>query len=126
MCAQSLRHLSAAARHRVIFLGLGTATADSVRVTALSLSDGSQRSWPARFGEAGRVSASAPHAAFMQVAERQDWWTLYALDDPGGMTPLGTIPRTVSGITLSADGTRATVAAREYRADAWLYQVLRP
>ena len=72
------------------------------------------------------MSASAPHAAIMQVAERQDWWTLYMLDDPDRMTPLGTIPRTVSGITLSADGTRATVAAREYRADAWLYQVLRP
>ena len=38
----------------------------------------------------------------------------------------GARERTVSGITLSADGTRATVSAREYRADAWLYQVLRP
>ena len=114
-------------RHRIVTLGRGAATGDSVRATTFPLTGGSPTMWPVVFGTVAGLSSSSTHAAIMRVAQRQSWWTFFALEDPGQITVLGTIPRAVNGgISLSDNGTRVTVGAREYHADAWLYQVQRP
>lgn len=113
-------------RHRVLYFGYNAATSDSVRVSALSLADGSQRSWPAAFSERASLSASTTHAAAFAVSGKQDWWTLYSIDDPDRMAPIGTFPRALTGVVPAADGVHAAVRARDYRADAWMYQVERP
>lgn len=82
--------------------------------------------WAMRFGEGGRIIPLAAHAALFQVRETQEAWSLFALDGPGKITPLGTIPRPIVGFSVSRDLRRATVTGRDYRADAWLNKVLRP
>ena len=114
------------ARHRVLYFGYNAATSDSVRVSAVSLADGSQHSWPAAFAERASLSASSTHAGAFAVSGKQDWWSLYALDDPDRMVPVGTFPRPLTGVNPSTDGIHTTVRSREYRADAWMYKVDRP
>ena len=113
-------------RQRVLYLGYNATTGDSARASALSLVDGKQQSWSPTFAERASLSASRTHAAGFAVSARQDWWTLYSLDDPDRMVAVGTFPRALTGVNPSKDGIHATVRAREYRADAWMYQVDRP
>jgi hypothetical protein len=58
------------------------------------------------------------------VATTQDSWSLFGLDGPGASTPLGTIGRPIFGGSVSRDLTRSTIMVMDYRADAWLNQVV--
>jgi hypothetical protein len=112
------------ARHRALFVGLNRATGDSLGAGVLSLDDGKQTLWSARFAEDARVMASAAHPVVFLVAETQEKWALYALDGPGQSTPLGTIGRPIRGVGISEDLSRATITEMDYRADAWANKVV--
>jgi hypothetical protein len=112
------------ARHRVLFAGANRATGDSLGAGVLSLDDGKQTLWSARFAEDARVMASTAHPVVFLVAETQEAWALYALDGPGQTTPLGTIGRPIRGGSVSDDLSRATLTEMDYRADAWSNKVV--
>ena len=112
------------ARHRALFTGLNRATGDSLGAGVLSLDDGKQTLWSARFAEDARVMASPAHAIVFLVAETQEKWALYALDGPGQSTLLGTIGRPIRGVGVSEDLSRATITEMDYRADAWANKVV--
>ena len=114
------------AHHRILFVGFGKATGDSVGIAALSLDDGTQTLWASRFGESVRIVPLSTRGALFQVAETQDVWSLYTVDGPGKITPLGTVARPVISFSASADLSHATTTVRDYRADAWLSKVIRP
>jgi len=44
---------------------------------------------------------------------------------PGQLQRIGGSPRPLLGITVSSDLKRATAIERDYRADAWMYDVVR-
>ena len=68
--------------------------------------------------------ASSAHQAVFAVATTQDSWSLFGLDGPGAVTPLGAIGAPIFGASVSRDLTRAAIMQMDYRADAWLNQVV--
>ena len=112
------------ARHRVLYSGFGRATGDSIGAAMLSLDDGKHTHLASRFAENGRVVAVDGHDALFLVGETQDSWSLFAIDGPGAMTPLGTIGLPINWVSVSRDLSRASVVVRDYRADAWLNKVV--
>jgi hypothetical protein len=113
-----------AATRRVFYMGFGRATGDSAGVAALTLDDGKSTLWAAHFAEDARVLASSAHQAVLAVATTQDSWSLFGLDGPGAVTPLGAIGVPIVWASVSRDLTRATIMQMDYRADAWLNQVV--
>jgi hypothetical protein len=112
------------ATRRVYYVGFNRTTGDTAGVAALSLDDGKSTMWAAHFGELARVTASSAHAAVMAVATTQDSWSLFGLDGPGQTTPLGEIGKPIFGLSVSRDLTRSTIMVLDYRADAWMNQVV--
>ena len=113
-------------RHRLMYLGWGRATGDSLGMSVISLDDGSQSQWVKRFVEDARLGTIDGHDALLQLSQAQDSWSLYALDGPEKLVPLGTIPRPAVNVSVSSDLKRAVVSVRDYRADAWISKVIRP
>jgi len=112
------------AHHRVLYSGFGRATGDSVGVGTLSLDDGKHTHLASHFGEDKQVLAVDGHEALFLVKETQDSWSLFAIDGPGAMKPLGTVGRPISSLSVSRDLSRASVMVLDYRADAWLNKVV--
>ena len=65
-----------------------------------------------------------PPATHTGGANTQDSWSLLGVDGAGAVTPLGTVGAPIIGGSLSRDLTRATFMQMDYRADAWLNQVV--
>jgi hypothetical protein len=112
------------AAHRVFYTGFGRATGDSAGVDVLTLDDGKSTLWATHFAEDARAVSAAAHQAVFAVATTQDSWSLFGLDGPNAMTPLGAIARPIVGVSVSRDLTRSTIMVMDYRADAWLNQVV--
>ena len=112
------------ARRRLLYSGTGRATGDSVGAAMLSLDDGKHTFLASRFGEGGRVAAVDAHDALFLVRETQDSWSLFAIDGPGAMKPLGTVGRPIRSFGVSRDMSRASAMVIDYRADAWLNKVV--
>src|SRR3982751_1530202 len=79
------------ATHRVFYMGFGRATGDTAGVALLTLDDGKSTIWATHFAENARVMSAAAHQAVFAVATTQDSWSLFGLDGPNAMTPLGGI-----------------------------------
>jgi hypothetical protein len=112
------------ARHRVFYVGFGRAANDSASIGLLTLDDGKQTIWATHFAEGAQIASITAHQALFSVATTQDSWSLFALDGPGQVTPLGTIGRPIRNLSVSADLARATIMVLDYRADAWLNRVV--
>jgi hypothetical protein len=110
--------------HRVFYTGLGRATGDTAAAAMLTLDDGKSTIWATHFAEDARVMSASAHQAVFAVATTQDSWSLFGLDGPNAMTPLGAIGRPIVGVSVSRDLTRSTIMVMDYRADAWLNQVV--
>ena len=121
----AVRQLSAdRATRRVFYMGFNRTTGDTAGVAALTLDDGKSTMWATRFAEDARVTAASAHAAVFAVATTQDSWSLFGLDGPGATTPLGEIGKPIFTLSVSRDLTRSTIMVLDYRADAWMNQVV--
>jgi hypothetical protein len=119
-------HLVADPAHRrLLYTGWSGAGGDSVSLGVLSLVDGTHTRWDTRIGGTGRIALVDDHEALFLVSEGRDSWSIFAVDGPGRVRRLGTIPRPVSSLTLSRDGRRVVANVRDYRADAWMSKVIR-
>ena len=77
------------------------------------------------FAERGGVTPLADGTALLVVARTQAILSLVKLLGPGHAQPVGDSPRPVREITVSGDLKRATAFERDYRADAWMNEVIR-
>jgi DNA-binding SARP family transcriptional activator len=108
---------------RILYAGLNQ-RGDSVRVDVLSLRDSAVTPWltiPAP--QDLEPNWLADGSVLLAVSESQERWTLYRLPAPGRVETLGTIPRPVWAVQVSADLRRAAISTRDYRGDAWMYRV---
>lgn len=112
--------------NRVLFEGYNRATGDSLGVGSISLPDGAITHWTAFFAEGGAISPLDDGSISLTLAETQESRTLFRLLGPGQIQRLGMPSRPLVGVSISADGRRGTAYARDYHADAWLSQVVRP
>ncbi len=109
--------------HRRVFAPGRAFASDSVRVLAISLDDGRVTPW--FVSAADGVSVSLDGAGGIRVdAMRGERLEIYAVTAPMVAKRIGAIPLPVSGFSASRDLKRATVTVRDYRADAWMSQVV--
>jgi eukaryotic-like serine/threonine-protein kinase len=112
-------------RHRVFYAGANQSTGDSLGVGVLSLSDGSMTQWASMFAEYGRVTPLTDGTALLEIAQTQESLTFFKLAGPAQNQRLGVSPRPVRAVAVSSDLKRAAALERDYRADAWMSQVVR-
>jgi hypothetical protein len=113
------------ARRRLLYTGWSGSGGDSVSLGAVSLDEGTHTNVHTRIGGTGRIVLVDGHDAYFLVSEGRDVWSISRVDGPGRITPLGTIPRPVSSLTLSRDRRRIVANVRDYRADVWMSKVIR-
>jgi hypothetical protein len=98
---------------------------DSVGVSVMSLADQSVRHWFTIAADRGDVDWLSDGTLLLRLAETPETFSLYHLTRPDRAAKLGTIPRTVSAISVSADLKRAAIVVHDHRADAWMSRVVR-
>jgi hypothetical protein len=91
----------------------------------MSLADQSVRHWFTTAGDAGEVGWLSDGTLLLRLAETPETYSLYHLTQPDRAAKLGTIPRTVSAISVSADLKRAAIVVHDHRGDAWVSRVVR-
>ena len=110
---------------RVFIVGFNAATGDSLGVSALTLSDGSSTQWVTMPSESGDIGMLPGGAVFLIAYPSAESLAFFKLTGPGQMQRLGNPPRPLFEVSVSDDLKRATAMARDYRADAWMYDVVR-
>lgn len=111
---------------QVAFVGWNAPSVDSAGLSVMSLSDGKSTPWMAAFAEGAEARWLPDGSILFLVWESQETVALYRLRGPGRVERLGTIPRPVTGLSVSDDLRRAVVQTREYHGDAWISKVVRP
>jgi hypothetical protein len=120
-----IEHVAAdAARHRLLYGASNASTGDSLAVGVVSLDDGSMTEWGRAFAEHGRPVPVADGSMLLEAAQSADNLSFFKLPGPGQIQRLGTSARAVRDVSVSADLKRAVVSERDYRADAWMNQVV--
>jgi hypothetical protein len=120
-----VQHLTAdAARHRLLYGAFDVSTGDSLAVGVVSLDDGLLTEWGRVFADHGRPVPLADGSMLLEAAQSADNLSFFKLTGPGQMRRLGTSARAVQDVSVSADLRRAVVSERDYRADAWMNQVV--
>jgi hypothetical protein len=99
---------------------------DSVVVSVMSLADSTVKQWFATAGEGGELSLLKDGTLLLRLRDTPETYSLYHLLGPGRAEKIGSIPRTVSSLSVSEDLKRAAVVVRDYRGDAWMSRVVRP
>jgi hypothetical protein len=112
-------------RH-VAFGGWQAPIAESLGVSVISLADGAVTPWLTTFGEAGDLHRLKDGTFLLLLRDTPGTYSLHHLLGPGRSEKLGTIPRTVSSLSVSEDLKRAAVVVRDYHGDAWMSRVVRP
>ena len=119
-----LNHVAADPTGQRVFFGGGSSANDSAAVGVLSLRDGTMSTWSWVSGAVDRVVPSSG-GGLVAIAElAQERFALLRANGAGPMQNVGTLPRQAFTISVSGDLKRATVAQRDYHADAWIHSVI--
>jgi hypothetical protein len=110
---------------RLAFTGFNAANNDTLGVSVLTLADGSITQWAAMHSDGGRVRILPDQSLLLVLSETEESQALFRIAAPGRLQRLGASPRPLLGITVSGDLKHATAIERDYRADAWMYEVVR-
>jgi hypothetical protein len=110
---------------RAFFLGFNRATGDSLGLGALDVAAGTATQWASAFAETGTIQLLDGGAVFLSVNKTEESLDFYRVTGPGAMQRLGSPARPLFGVSVSGDLKRATAVERDYRADAWMYSVVR-
>jgi hypothetical protein len=121
-----LTTVSASPDGRIVYTGWNASTFDTLRIDVLSPDGGNATRWAAFFAETGSGYFLSDGSVLFTVFGTEESVTLYRVTGPGRVERLGTVPRPVAAITVSKDGRRATVLARDYHGDAWLSKLAKP
>jgi hypothetical protein len=103
-----------------------TGTNDTLRVDVVPTAGGNATPWISAFAETGSADVLPDGSVLFTLFSREQSATLLRLRGPGQVERMGTVPRPVSGITVSHDLRRATVNAQDYHGDVWLSKVGKP
>ena len=115
-----------AAPARVVVNGWNVGTADTMRLTELSVSDGRTTPWYSAFVDGGNFWLLDDGSMVFVMFESEELATLIHITAPGVSRVVGTIPRPIQSVSLSADLERAVISTADYFGDVWLTRVTRP
>jgi hypothetical protein len=105
-------------------MGWKAATADSTRLTVLSLADGVATPWVTMFAEDYWMNWLADGSFEVILNEPQDTWTIYRIHGPKRIEKVGVIPGAAWMVTTSMDLSRVAVLTRDYRGTVWMFRVV--
>lgn len=111
---------------QLAIVGWGASTRDTLRLDVVPVLGGTAVPWSRHFAEIGNSSwVSDGTLAFLM------WPTTTAVSvlhvtAPGQEKNLGTVRHVARAMSVSRDLKRATIMAREIRADAWMFRVVKP
>lgn len=111
-------------RDQLVFRGWNAGTNDTMGVSLLPLRNGTATQWLSLFVDDGRVDALNDGSMLFHAYESAESATLIHLTGPGSSRRLGTIPRPISGLTLSDDLRRVVLTTRDYFGDVWVMRVV--
>jgi len=103
---------------RLAFLAHRESAPDSTEIVVTDADGGNPVVWARVRGSVGYVVVGDTLIGFIQGP------SIYALDGPGHVKPVGTVP-TTTFFSVSADLKRVVFTTSEYRGDAWLTTVRR-
>jgi hypothetical protein len=115
-----------ASGQRLFYVGYSKPNADSVGAGALSIADGTTTQLASMFADRGYLVPLADGSEFFSVAQTEETLSFFKLTGPGRMERIGTSPRPVQLVSVSQDLKRAVASERDYRADAWMSNVIKP
>lgn len=108
------------------FIGYDPATWPLMRLSTMSLSDGTVTEWLAYLCVGSTARWLPDHSILLWVEEPAKIYTVYRVRGPGQKERLGTIPRRIELLSVSNDLRRAAIVTRDYHGDAWMSTVVRP
>ncbi len=109
--------------HFISFLGWASVGTASLEVGMISLDDDTMTRWSSVFAENGGTAFLSDGSVLFVVFETAQTVTLFRLRGPGQMERLGTIPLSVTDISIAGDLKHAVVTVRAYHADAWMSRI---
>ena len=112
-------------KQRLFVQGYNKSTGDTLGLALLSLADGSMTQWTSMFAERATITPLSDGSVFIAAAESQGFLTFYRATGPGKLQKLGVSARPMRAMAVSRDFKRAVVTERDYRADAWMSQVVK-
>jgi hypothetical protein len=110
----------------VALSGVKAPDTDSVGLGVITPGDTVVTSWFTTFGEGAEVNRLKDGSFLLRLHDTPETYSLYHIRGPGRAEKIGSIPRTVSSLSVSEDLKRAAVVVREYHGDAWMSRVVRP
>jgi hypothetical protein len=110
--------------HTIAYLGWNRATWDTLRLATVSLDGGVETPLGAAGAENGALSWLADGSLSFSVLGGGEMLTLYHARRTGRVEKIGAIPWHAWTAEVSADLRRVALTLQDYRADAWLSQVV--
>jgi tRNA A-37 threonylcarbamoyl transferase component Bud32 len=110
---------------RVAVNGWNAGTADTMRLTELSAADDGTTAWFSAFVDNGNFWLLDDGSMIFVMFESEESATLIHITAPRVSRVVGTIPRPIQSVSLSADLERAVVSTADYFGDVWLTRVTR-
>jgi hypothetical protein len=111
--------------HRLGLVGWSAPSGDSIGLSVLSSPDGREARWSTTFGEDAGFDWLADGSILFYIQATADTYTLERIRGPGQVEHLGSVPRPISGITVSRDLRRMSVITRDQHGDAWSMRVVK-
>lgn len=112
------------ARQRVFYVGPHQSAVDSVGVGVVDLAHGSMTAWATLAGVNAELTVLSDGAVLLALESKPESYIFYRLTGPGHVERVGTSPLLARAVSVSRDLKRATVTTRDYRADAWMSDVI--
>ncbi len=108
---------------RIGMSGWNASTFDTLGVAVVSSDGGSPVMWTTHFAELGGMAFLSDGSVGFEVWPSQETATVYRVPAPGRMQLVGTVPRPIADMTVSADLKRVSVDTKDYHGDAWMSRV---
>jgi hypothetical protein len=110
---------------KLAVVGWSAPSGDSIGLSVLSVSDGSESHWSTVFGEGANVLWLTDGSVMLYNQATNDTYTLQRIRGPGQIEQLGAIPRPIVGVSVSRDLRRMSIVARDRHGDAWSMRVVK-
>jgi hypothetical protein len=109
---------------KLAIVGWSAPDGDSLGLSVLSASDGSDSHWSTVFGEDGGLDWLTDGSILLFNQATNDTYTLQRIRGPGQIEQLGSIPRPITGASVSRDLRRMSIITRDRHGDAWSMRVV--
>ena len=110
---------------KLAIVGWSAPSGDSIGVSVLSATDGTEEHWATVFGEGGAVTWLDDGSLALHLEVAGESYVLDRLRGPGQVEHLGAIPRPLTSVSVSRDFKRIALIARDTHGDAWSMRVVK-